>query len=41
MSGAEAWGFTDDRGAELGAARVPRRVIAYVRGPARPCATWG
>ncbi|WP_030219194.1 substrate-binding domain-containing protein [Streptomyces bikiniensis] len=31
MSGAQAWGFTDDRGAQLGAARVPRRVVAYVR----------
>ncbi|WP_405872375.1 ABC transporter substrate-binding protein [Streptomyces zaomyceticus] len=37
MSGAEAWGFTDDRGAELGAARVPRRVIAYVRAGAALC----
>ncbi|MFF9853740.1 ABC transporter substrate-binding protein [Streptomyces litmocidini] len=31
MSGTEGWGFTDDRGAELGAARVPLRVAAYVR----------
>ncbi|MFE2558022.1 ABC transporter substrate-binding protein [Streptomyces sp. NPDC059352] len=31
MSGAQAWGFTDDRGTELGAARVPERVVAYVR----------
>ncbi|MFE2014027.1 ABC transporter substrate-binding protein [Streptomyces sp. NPDC059491] len=31
MSGAQAWGFTDDRGAELGAEGVPRRVVAYVR----------
>ncbi|MEU4064313.1 ABC transporter substrate-binding protein [Streptomyces wedmorensis] len=31
MSGAQAWGFTDDRGAERGADRVPRRVVAYVR----------
>ncbi|MGW3389207.1 ABC transporter substrate-binding protein [Streptomyces cinereoruber] len=31
MSGTQAWGFTDDRGAQLGAARVPRRVVAYVR----------
>ncbi|MFJ6250296.1 MULTISPECIES: ABC transporter substrate-binding protein [unclassified Streptomyces] len=31
MSGTEAWGFTDDRGERLGAARVPRRVVAYVR----------
>ncbi|MER6099587.1 ABC transporter substrate-binding protein [Streptomyces sp. NPDC001728] len=37
MSGAQAWGFTDDRGAELGAARVPRRVIAYVRAGAALC----
>ncbi|MFI8915615.1 ABC transporter substrate-binding protein [Streptomyces sp. NPDC053513] len=31
MSGPEGWGFTDDRGTELGAARVPLRVAAYVR----------
>ncbi|MFB7030809.1 MULTISPECIES: ABC transporter substrate-binding protein [unclassified Streptomyces] len=31
MSGTQAWGFTDDRGEQLGAARVPRRVLAYVR----------
>ncbi|MFF4872734.1 ABC transporter substrate-binding protein [Streptomyces sp. NPDC000961] len=31
MSGTQAWGFTDDRGEQLGAARVPRRVVAYVR----------
>ncbi|SED14122.1 ABC transporter substrate-binding protein [Streptomyces sp. TLI_105] len=31
MSGTEGWGFTDDRGTELGAARVPLRVAAYVR----------
>ncbi|MER7535939.1 ABC transporter substrate-binding protein [Streptomyces sp. NPDC097704] len=31
MSGTEGWGFTDDRGTELGAARVPLRVVAYVR----------
>ncbi|MFI8767749.1 ABC transporter substrate-binding protein [Streptomyces sp. NPDC053792] len=31
MSGTEGWAFTDDRGAELGAARVPLRVVAYVR----------
>ncbi|WP_369144842.1 ABC transporter substrate-binding protein [Streptomyces sp. R44] len=31
MSGAQAWGFTDDRGTELGAARVPLRVVAYAR----------
>ncbi|MFI1659629.1 ABC transporter substrate-binding protein [Streptomyces sp. NPDC020472] len=31
MSGTEGWGFTDDRGAELGADRVPLRVAAYVR----------
>ncbi|MFF0425830.1 ABC transporter substrate-binding protein [Streptomyces sp. NPDC004520] len=31
MSGTQAWGFTDDRGTELGAARVPLRVVAYVR----------
>ncbi|MGW2301804.1 ABC transporter substrate-binding protein [Streptomyces sp. NPDC001809] len=37
MSGTKAWGFTDDRGAELGAARVPRRVIAYVRAGAALC----
>ncbi|MEU2118846.1 ABC transporter substrate-binding protein [Streptomyces sp. NPDC016459] len=37
MSGAHAWGFTDDRGTELGAARVPRRVIAYVRAGAALC----
>ncbi|WP_030324316.1 ABC transporter substrate-binding protein [Streptomyces flavochromogenes] len=37
MSGTQAWGFTDDRGAELGAARVPRRVIAYVRAGAALC----
>ncbi|MFD3567240.1 ABC transporter substrate-binding protein [Streptomyces sp. NPDC058667] len=37
MSGAHAWGFTDDRGTELGAPRVPRRVIAYVRAGAALC----
>ncbi|MFF1512033.1 ABC transporter substrate-binding protein [Streptomyces sp. NPDC058326] len=37
MSGAQPWGFTDDRGTELGAARVPRRVIAYVRAGAALC----
>ncbi|MER5309797.1 ABC transporter substrate-binding protein [Streptomyces sp. NPDC002773] len=37
MSGAQAWGFTDDRGTELGAARVPRRVVAYVRAGAALC----
>ncbi|MFE4310770.1 ABC transporter substrate-binding protein [Streptomyces sp. NPDC056891] len=37
MSGTQAWGFTDDRGTELGAARVPRRVIAYVRAGAALC----
>ncbi|WP_411072157.1 ABC transporter substrate-binding protein [Streptomyces sp. cmx-4-25] len=31
MSETQAWGFTDDRGARPGAARVPRRVVAYVR----------
>ncbi|MET9674965.1 ABC transporter substrate-binding protein [Streptomyces sp. NPDC006482] len=31
MSEARAWGFTDDRDAELGAARVPERVVAYIR----------
>ncbi|MGW6391374.1 ABC transporter substrate-binding protein [Streptomyces sp. NPDC055103] len=31
MSGTQPWGFTDDRGTELGAARVPERVVAYVR----------
>ncbi|MFE0703943.1 ABC transporter substrate-binding protein [Streptomyces sp. NPDC058872] len=31
MSDTQAWGFTDDRGAELGAARVPQRVVAYAR----------
>ncbi|MFJ3815410.1 ABC transporter substrate-binding protein [Streptomyces sp. NPDC090056] len=31
MSGTQAWGFTDDRGEQLGAVRVPRRVVAYVR----------
>ncbi|MFE7597573.1 ABC transporter substrate-binding protein [Streptomyces sp. NPDC057494] len=31
MSGTQAWGFTDDRGTELGADRVPPRVAAYVR----------
>ncbi|MFF8379634.1 ABC transporter substrate-binding protein [Streptomyces sp. NPDC015661] len=31
MSGAQAWGFTDDRGTELGAAHVPLRVVAYAR----------
>ncbi|MFI9212445.1 ABC transporter substrate-binding protein [Streptomyces sp. NPDC053253] len=31
MSAAQPWGFTDDRGTELGAARVPERVVAYVR----------
>ncbi|TXS07088.1 ABC transporter substrate-binding protein, partial [Streptomyces sp. adm13(2018)] len=37
MSGTKAWGFTDDRGAEPGAARVPRRVVAYVRAGAALC----
>ncbi|WP_055599601.1 hypothetical protein [Streptomyces aureus] len=37
MSGTQAWGFTDDRGAELGADRVPRRVIGYVRAGAALC----
>ncbi|MFE5945267.1 ABC transporter substrate-binding protein [Streptomyces sp. NPDC056480] len=37
MSGTQAWGFTDDRGTELGAARAPRRVIAYVRAGAALC----
>ncbi|WP_329279915.1 ABC transporter substrate-binding protein [Streptomyces sp. NBC_00691] len=37
MSGTQAWGFTDDRGTELVAARVPRRVIAYVRAGAALC----
>ncbi|MEK9520199.1 ABC transporter substrate-binding protein [Streptomyces venezuelae] len=37
MSGTKAWGFTDDRGAEPGAARVPRRVVAYVRAGAAMC----
>ncbi|MER5961888.1 ABC transporter substrate-binding protein [Streptomyces sp. NPDC002057] len=37
MSGALVWGFTDDRGTEVGAARVPRRVIAYVRAGAALC----
>ncbi|MFC9795767.1 ABC transporter substrate-binding protein [Streptomyces sp. NPDC127584] len=37
MSGTKAWGFTDDRGAEAGAARVPRRVVAYVRAGAALC----
>ncbi|MFJ4870439.1 ABC transporter substrate-binding protein [Streptomyces sp. NPDC088757] len=31
MSETQAWGFTDDRGTRSGAARVPRRVVAYVR----------
>ncbi|MEX0170476.1 ABC transporter substrate-binding protein [Streptomyces sp. LMG1-1-1.1] len=31
MSGAQAWGFTDDRGTEPSAPAVPRRVVAYVR----------
>ncbi|MFJ4340457.1 ABC transporter substrate-binding protein [Streptomyces sp. NPDC088915] len=31
MSGTQAWGFTDDRGAQSGAARAPGRVVAYVR----------
>ncbi|KQX11612.1 ABC transporter substrate-binding protein [Streptomyces sp. Root431] len=31
MSAVQPWGFTDDRGTELGAARVPERVVAYVR----------
>ncbi|MFJ5832464.1 ABC transporter substrate-binding protein [Streptomyces sp. NPDC093089] len=31
MSGAQAWGFTDDRGTEPSAPTVPRRVVAYVR----------
>ncbi|MFJ6105607.1 ABC transporter substrate-binding protein [Streptomyces sp. NPDC092359] len=37
MSGTQTWGFTDDRGTELGAARVPRRVVAYVRAGAALC----
>ncbi|MFJ9431724.1 ABC transporter substrate-binding protein [Streptomyces sp. NPDC101490] len=37
MSGTQAWGFTDDRGTELGAARVPRRVVAYIRAGAALC----
>ncbi|KQX58062.1 MULTISPECIES: hypothetical protein [unclassified Streptomyces] len=37
MSGSQAWGFTDDRGTEPGADRVPRRVIAYVRAGAALC----
>ncbi|MFG2870629.1 ABC transporter substrate-binding protein [Streptomyces sp. NPDC048338] len=31
MSDAGAWGFTDDRGVALTAARRPERVVAYVR----------
>ncbi|MFE7582362.1 ABC transporter substrate-binding protein [Streptomyces gardneri] len=31
MSGAQPWGFADDRGTERVAARVPERVVAYVR----------
>ncbi|MDV5146477.1 ABC transporter substrate-binding protein [Streptomyces sp. SBC-4] len=31
MSGTQPWGFTDDRGTERGSARVPERVVAYVR----------
>ncbi|WP_329622783.1 ABC transporter substrate-binding protein [Streptomyces sp. NBC_01255] len=31
MSGTQPWGFTDDRGAEPVSARVPERVVAYVR----------
>ncbi|MGW0121606.1 ABC transporter substrate-binding protein [Streptomyces sp. NPDC003327] len=31
MSGTQAWGFGDDRGVRAGAARVPERVVAYVR----------
>ncbi|MFB7518188.1 ABC transporter substrate-binding protein [Streptomyces sp. NPDC056144] len=31
MSGAQPWAFTDDRGVESGAARVPERIVAYVR----------
>ncbi|MEU5220110.1 ABC transporter substrate-binding protein [Streptomyces sp. NPDC020807] len=31
MSGAQPWAFTDDRGVESVAARVPERVVAYVR----------
>lgn len=31
MSETRAWGFTDDRGTELEAVRVPERVVAYVR----------
>ncbi|MFI8323479.1 ABC transporter substrate-binding protein [Streptomyces sp. NPDC085529] len=30
-SGARGWGFTDDRGVELGAPDRPARVVAYVR----------
>ncbi|MFF9146070.1 ABC transporter substrate-binding protein [Streptomyces sp. NPDC014861] len=30
-TGAHGWGFTDDRGAELGAPERPARVVAYVR----------
>ncbi|MFI6421557.1 ABC transporter substrate-binding protein [Streptomyces sp. NPDC050842] len=31
MSGTQPWGFTDDRGTEPVSARVPERVVAYVR----------
>ncbi|MFF8609043.1 ABC transporter substrate-binding protein [Streptomyces sp. NPDC015346] len=31
MSDTGAWGFTDDRGVAVTAARVPERVVAYVR----------
>lgn len=31
MSGTQPWGFTDDRGMEPVSARVPERVVAYVR----------
>ncbi|MFD3663071.1 ABC transporter substrate-binding protein [Streptomyces sp. NPDC058659] len=31
MSGTQPWGFTDDRGTEPASARVPERVVAYVR----------
>ncbi|MEV6245662.1 ABC transporter substrate-binding protein [Streptomyces sp. NPDC051742] len=37
MSDAQAWGFADDRGTEAVAARVPRRVVAYVRAGAALC----
>ncbi|MFF7778720.1 ABC transporter substrate-binding protein [Streptomyces tanashiensis] len=37
MSGAQAWGFTDDRGTEAAAEGVPLRVVAYVRAGAALC----